>query len=63
MSATSKCDTGEPQVPSIQHDERESIAKWMIENGYVTGHGDIIEDLLNELEAQAIMRGCGLGNG
>jgi endonuclease YncB( thermonuclease family) len=34
----------------------ERIAVWMIERGYATGHGDTIEDLLAELEAQARRR-------
>lgn len=29
--------------------ERERVARWMIENGYATGHGDDIEDLLRHL--------------
>lgn len=29
--------------------EREKVAAWMIERGYATGHGDTIEDLLEEL--------------
>ena len=32
--------------------EREKLAKWMIERGYATGHGDSVEDLLKELEWQ-----------
>lgn len=32
--------------------EREKVAAWMIERGYATGHGDTIEDLLQELEWQ-----------
>ena len=32
--------------------EREKVAAWMIEKGYATGHGDTIEDLLQELEWQ-----------
>ena len=32
--------------------EREKVAKWMIERGYATGHGDTIEELLKELEWQ-----------
>ena len=31
---------------------REAVAKWMIERGYATGHGDTIDDLLAELVAQ-----------
>ena len=29
--------------------EREKLASWMISNGFSTGHGDSIEDLLEEL--------------
>jgi hypothetical protein len=36
--------------------EREKVAKWMIERGYATGHGDTIEDLLKELEWQVMER-------
>ena len=32
--------------------DKEKLAQWMIEKGYATGHGDTIEDLLNELEWQ-----------
>ena len=32
--------------------ERENVAAWMHFNDYVTGHGDCIEDLLEELERQ-----------
>ena len=32
--------------------EREKVAQWMILRGYATGHGDTIEDLLQELEWQ-----------
>ena len=41
--------------------EREKVAKWMVERGYATGHGDSIEDLLKELEWQVAERereGC-----
>lgn len=31
----------------------ETIALWMMRNGYATGHGDTVEDMLAELEAQA----------
>jgi hypothetical protein len=30
----------------------EAVAKWMIDRGYATGHGDTIEELLKELEWQ-----------
>ena len=32
--------------------ECEKVAQWMIRNGYATGHGDTIEDLLEEMEWQ-----------
>ena len=32
--------------------DKEKLAQWMIEKGYATGHGDTIEDLLNELDWQ-----------
>jgi len=36
----------------IRQEEREKVARWMMERGYATGHGDTIEDLLNELDWQ-----------
>ncbi len=36
--------------------EREKIAAWMIYNGYATGHGDTIEDLLLELKGEIIKK-------
>lgn len=36
---------------------REAVARWMMQQGYATGHGDTVEDLLRELEAQAQARG------
>jgi hypothetical protein len=30
----------------------EAVAQWMIANGYATGHGDTVEDLLRELTWQ-----------
>lgn len=32
--------------------EREKVAVWMIARGYATGHGDSVEDLLQELDWQ-----------
>lgn len=32
--------------------EREKVAAWMMANGFATGHGDTIEDLLVELGGQ-----------
>ena len=31
---------------------REAVARWMIEHGYATGHGDTLDDLLTELASQ-----------
>jgi len=36
--------------------EREKVAKWMVERGYATGHGDTIEELLTEIDWQAAER-------
>jgi hypothetical protein len=35
-------------------EERNKLAKWMIQHSYATGHGDTMEDLLKELEGQVI---------
>ena len=32
--------------------EREKVVQWMMQRGYATGHGDSIEDLLQELDRQ-----------
>jgi len=32
--------------------EREKVAVWMMARGYATGHGDSVEDLLQELDWQ-----------
>ena len=32
--------------------DKEKVAQWMIRQGYATGHGDTVEDLLKELEWQ-----------
>ena len=32
--------------------DKEKVAQWMIERGFVTEHGDTIEDLLKEIEWQ-----------
>jgi hypothetical protein len=42
-------------------DSSEKVAKWMVERGYATGHGDTVEDLLTEIDWQAAERereGC-----
>lgn len=36
--------------------EREKLAQWMLSMGYVTGHGDAIEDLLAHLGTQIAER-------
>ena len=36
--------------------DKEKVSQWMIERGYATGHGDTIEELLKELEWQAVER-------
>jgi hypothetical protein len=40
------------QPTLAQADERNKLAAWMLAQGYATGHGDTIEDLLKELEWQ-----------
>jgi hypothetical protein len=37
-------------------DEKEILAHWMIRHEYATGHGDTIEDLLDELKWQIAER-------
>lgn len=32
--------------------EREKVARWMMERGYATGHGDTIQELIKEVEWQ-----------
>jgi len=44
-------------LPLLVGVKREDVALWMMEHGYATGHGDTIENLLGELEAQAKERG------
>ena len=36
----------------VANAEREKLAAWMMRQGYATGHGDTVEDLLKELEWQ-----------
>ena len=36
--------------------EREKLAAWMMRQGYATGHGDTVEDLLRELDWQIVER-------
>ena len=37
-----------------QMTDKEKVAQWMIQQGYATGHGDTVEDLLKELEWQIL---------
>lgn len=37
---------------------RQQVADFMMAQGYATGHGDTVFDLLSELEGQAKERGC-----
>jgi len=46
------------EVERLRFNGREAIAAWMFKNGYATGPGDTIEDLLIELEGQAKDRGA-----
>lgn len=41
---------------SLYRSESSTVALWMMGHGYATGHGDTIEDMLTELEAQAKQR-------
>ena len=34
--------------------DKEKLAQWMIQRGYATGHGDSMEDLLQELDWQIV---------
>lgn len=36
--------------------EHEKVAAWMMQRGFATGHGDTVDDLLNELEWQVAER-------
>ena len=36
-------------IAAIRAEEREKVARWMINQGYSTGHGDSMDDLLREL--------------
>lgn len=40
----------------MSEDDKEILAQWMIRHGYATGHGDTMEDLLEELEWQIAER-------
>lgn len=45
------------QMLTITATDTEAVAQWMIGNGYATGHGDTVSDMLDELVAQAKERG------
>jgi hypothetical protein len=38
------------------NDALETLAQWMIQRGYATGHGDTVADLLHELDWQITER-------
>jgi hypothetical protein len=40
----------------MNREDINKAAQWMIRRSYATGHGETIEDLLNELEWQAAER-------
>ena len=40
------------QTEEANANQREKLAGWMLANGIATGHGDTIEDLLDELTQQ-----------
>ena len=42
----------EDLVTAAVNIQREKVARWMIANGYATGHGEKITDLLEELRWQ-----------
>jgi hypothetical protein len=41
----------------VRADERNKLATWMIAKGYATGHGDTMDQLLEELRWQVEERG------
>ena len=41
---------------AIANNQRAKLALWMMSQGYATGHGDTVEDLLKELEWQIAER-------
>lgn len=38
--------------PECGENDREKLASWMLANGFATGHGDTMDDLLRELTWQ-----------
>jgi hypothetical protein len=43
---------GKTLVEVFAREDREKLARWMIENGFATGHGDTLDQLLIELTWQ-----------
>ena len=39
-------------IKRTRMDQREKLAEWMLKSGLSTGHGDTIEDLIEELDLQ-----------
>lgn len=54
-AAVEHVERGEMKVGNT-HDGSEKVAAWMIAKSYATGHGDTVEDMLGELEWQAMER-------
>jgi len=40
------------QMTAVSRSDQEKLAEWMITNGFATGHGDNLDDLLKELTWQ-----------
>jgi hypothetical protein len=43
----------EKLIALVRADERKQVAAWMMQQGYATGHGDTVEDLLEEFKREA----------
>lgn len=52
ISGVCQCEEGMTDPSDIGEQQREKLAAWMMLNGFATGHGDTIDDLLGELAAQ-----------
>ena len=52
-AAAMKAQGTSPGLLDHERYAREAVARWMMEHSYATGHGDTIDDLLNELVLQA----------
>jgi hypothetical protein len=52
MSYEPAINTTESPVTQVNVTAKEMVSQWMITNGFATGHGDTLEDLLRELSWQ-----------